>query len=134
MVQAKAKAKLVQLEKALVSFRTGILDTPTEIERDGAIQRFEYSFELSWKTLKTVLEYLGVENCKSPRKALQAALVQGLINSLDQEVWLAMLDDRNQTTHIYHEEVAVSIFKHLPDYLEQMEKLLGKLKAELAGT
>jgi nucleotidyltransferase substrate binding protein (TIGR01987 family) len=133
MVQAKATAKLVQLEKALASFRAGILDTPTDIERDGAIQRFEYSFELSWKTLKTVLEYLGVEDCKSPRKALQGALIQGLINSLDQEVWLAMLDDRNQTTHIYHEEVAVSIFQNLPDYLKHMDKLLKKLKDELSG-
>ncbi len=97
MTATKALAKLKQLEKALASFRLGVIDKPSEIERDGAIQRFEYSFELSWKTLKTVLEYLGVEDCKSPRKALQAGLIQGFIKMDDREIWLAMLEDRNHT-------------------------------------
>ncbi|MCF6352435.1 MAG: nucleotidyltransferase substrate binding protein [Cyclobacteriaceae bacterium] len=131
MTLAKAKAKINQLEKALASFKKGILEKPSDIERDGAIQRFEYSFELSWKTLKTVLEYLGIEDCKSPRKALQAGLIQGLINAKNQEVWLKMLDDRNETTHIYHEEVAVSIFSHLLDYYQLMLALKNKLKKEL---
>ncbi len=131
MTVAKANAKINQLEKALASFKKGILENPSAIERDGAIQRFEYSFELSWKTLKTVLEYLGVEDCKSPRKALQAGLIQGFINTKDQEVWLKMLDDRNQTTHIYHEEVAISIFSHLFEYYEQMIILKNKLYKEL---
>ncbi len=130
MTQAKAKAKINQLEKALASFKKGILENPTDIERDGAIQRFEYSFELSWKTLKTVLEYLGIEDCKSPRKALQAGLIQGLIEEKDQDLWLTMLDERNQTTHIYHEEIAISIFKHLPDYYNLMLNLLNKLNNE----
>ncbi len=131
MTLAKANAKINQLEKALASFKNGILESPSEIERDGAIQRFEYSFELSWKTLKTVLEYLGVEDCKSPRKALQAGFIQGLIQAKDHDVWLKMLDDRNQTTHIYHEEVAISIFSHLQAYYQLMLKLLVKLKKEL---
>ncbi len=131
MTLAKAKAKIEQLEKALISFEKGILENPTDIERDGAIQRFEYSFELSWKTLKTILEYLGVEDCKSPRKALQAGFIQGLIQAKDHEIWLKMLDDRNKTTHIYHEEVAVSIFSHLEEYHQLMLKLLVKLKNEI---
>ncbi len=131
MTLALANAKINQLEKALASFKKGILENPSDIERDGAIQRFEYSFELSWKTLKTVLEYFGVEDCKSPRKALQAGLIQGFINTKDQEVWLKMLDDRNQTTHIYHEEVASSIFSHLHQYYQLMLHLKNKLKKEL---
>jgi len=131
MTIVKAKAKIAQLEKALASFEKGILENPTDIERDGAIQRFEYSFELSWKTLKTVLEYLGVEDCKSPRKALQAGLIQGFINAKDQDIWLIMLEDRNQTTHIYHEEVANSIFNHIQEYLQLMLSLKEKLKKEL---
>jgi len=74
MTQAKAKAKINQLEKALASFKKGILENPTDIERDDAIQRFEYSFELSWQTLKTVLEYIGIEDCKSPRKLCKQGL------------------------------------------------------------
>ncbi|MCF6360401.1 MAG: nucleotidyltransferase substrate binding protein [Cyclobacteriaceae bacterium] len=131
MTLAKVKAKTDQLEKALTSFEKGILENPTDIERDGAIQRFEYSFELSWKTLKTVLEYLGIEDCKSPRKALQAGFIQELILAKDHDVWLKMLDDRNETTHIYHEEVAISIFSHLQAYYQLMLKLLVKLKKEI---
>lgn len=126
-----AQAKLVQLEKALVSFKIGITANPTDLERDGAIQRFEYSFELSWKTLKTILEYLGVEDCKSPRKALQSGLIQELINAGDQELWLRMLDDRNRLTHIYLEQVAISIYKSLAEYLYLMIKLCDRLKREL---
>jgi len=131
MTATIALAKLKQLEKALASFRLGVIDNPSEIERDGAIQRFEYSFELSWKTLKTVLEYLGVEDCKSPRKALQAGLIQGFIKMDDQEIWLAMLEDRNQTTHIYHEQIAISIFSNLSKYLKLMNDLHKTLTSEL---
>jgi len=131
MTLAKAKAKLIQMEKGLESFKKGILDNPSEIERDGAIQRFEYSFELSWKPLKTVLEYLGVEDGKSPRKAFQAGLIHGFIDNADQEIWLNMLEDRTQTKHIYHEEVAISFFTHLNEYYKLMFKLLEKLQNEV---
>ncbi len=131
MLREKAKSKINQLERALTSFQRGILVHPTDIERDGAIQRFEYSFELSWKTLKSVLEYLGIEDCKSPRKALQAGLIQGFISESEQEIWLSMLEERNQTAHIYHEEVAASIFNHLPEYVAAMIRLKNKLLKEL---
>lgn len=133
MTREIAQAKLIQLKKALESFNIGILANPSEIERDGAIQRFEYSFELSWKTLKTVLEYLGVEDCKSPRRALQAGLIQGFVEVKDQEMWLAMLDDRNKTTHIYHKDIAISIFQSLPEYLDLMKTLQSNLYNELEG-
>jgi len=125
-----AIAKLIQLEKALASLKIGITDNPTDLERDGAIQRFEYSFDLSWKALKTVLQHLGVEDCKSPIKAFQAGLIHDLIEAEDQELWLRMLDDRNRSTHVYLEEVAISIYESLTNYFSLMLKLKNRLELE----
>tara|TARA_Y100001933_G_scaffold228634_1_gene244316 strand:+ start:518 stop:751 length:234 start_codon:yes stop_codon:yes gene_type:complete len=46
---------------------------------DATIQRFEFTFELSWKLLKAILEYDGFENVESPRKAIREGFKQGYI-------------------------------------------------------
>lgn len=71
-----------------------------ELEREGAIQRFEYTFQLAWLTLKDRLEYGGVVFTEvTPRTIIQQAFAAKLID--DAEVWIDMLVDRNLMSHTY---------------------------------
>lgn len=81
--------------------------------RDAAIHRFEFTFELLWKTLKLYLEHQGLET-GGPRATLKLAFEHGLIPTREEGgFWLAMLEDRNRTTPTYSEEIAIRIFAHL---------------------
>ena len=71
-----------------------------ELEREGAIQRFEYTFQLAWLTLKDRLEYGGiVVDDATPRNVIRSAFAAKLID--DAEVWIDMLVDRNLMSHTY---------------------------------
>jgi nucleotidyltransferase substrate binding protein (TIGR01987 family) len=68
---------------------------------DATIQRFEFTFELLWKTLRRFLQQEGVDTA-SPKNTLRHAYRRGI---LDQEqLWLDMLRDRNRSSHVYDEE------------------------------
>ena len=71
-----------------------------ELEREGAIHRFEYTFQLAWLTLKDRLEYGGIVFTEvTPRNVIQQAFAARLID--DAEVWIDMLVDRNLMSHTY---------------------------------
>ncbi len=85
-----------QLEKAVLDF-----DKLTELEKEGLIQRFEYTFELAWKTLKDYLISQEVA-VNFPREVIKKAFHYGLIE--DGDVWMDMLEKRNLMAHTYNEE------------------------------
>lgn len=121
MKKTELKYGLGQYDKALQRFRDAVAEAETQLEVDGVIQRFEFTFELAWKTLKRFLYYQGIE-CYSPRNCLREAYSTGFIN--DDDLWLDMLDDRNLTSHIYDEEKIREIFKRIKEnYLEALEVL-----------
>ncbi len=97
----------------------------TIIIRDAAIKRFELCFDLSWKSVKVYAKKEGIE-CASPRSCFKTAFQLKLIDYNDQ--WLAMIDDRNLSAHLYSEEHADQIYDNLPDYLELFKKLFSKFK------
>jgi nucleotidyltransferase substrate binding protein (TIGR01987 family) len=75
----------------------------SNLEEQGLIQAFEFTFELAWKTLKDYLEYQKVE-VKFPRGVIKSAFKYDLID--DGEIWLSMLDKRNLMAHTYDEKTA----------------------------
>lgn len=80
-----------------------------DILRDATIQRFEFTFEAAWKALQLYLQYQGLE-ATGPRQAIKQAFAQGLIQTPEEaDIWLAMLEDRNLTTHTYREALADAI-------------------------
>jgi nucleotidyltransferase substrate binding protein (TIGR01987 family) len=93
--------------------------------RDAAIQRFEFTIELFWKVLKKVLYYEKIE-ATTPRDTLSKAYQYKFIDSED--IWLNMLDDRNNTSQAYKEEEAKLIFEHIKSYLPIFEKTYKSLK------
>lgn len=70
------------------------------LEQEGLIQRFEYTFELSWKTMKDYLEAQGLSP-SYPRDVIKEAFSSGLV--ADGETWIDMLEKRNMLAHTYKE-------------------------------
>jgi nucleotidyltransferase substrate binding protein (TIGR01987 family) len=100
------------------------------IIRDAAIQRFEYTFEAIWKLIKEyLLEREGVI-CNSPKSCFREAFKMHLINEDESMQALYMTDDRNMTTHTYHEDVAEEIYKELSGYYGLMNKIYTRIVKE----
>lgn len=106
------------------------LEINDDIVIDGVIQRFEFTFELSWKLMKMYLEYTGINEIRSPRATIREAFSSKLID--DGEQWIDMLVDRNKTSHLYDEEEARLIFeKIIVNYNDLLLQLSSKMGDEL---
>ena len=117
---------LDKLKKALASLKEGTRQAKDELGEDGVIQRFEFTFELLWKSLKIILQDKGVLT-KTPKDSLKGAFQVGLLEN--EALFLDMLEDRNRTSHIYSKEDSHEIFKRIRNhYVPQMEALLEKLE------
>ena len=102
-----------------------------ELEREGVIQRFEYTFELSWNVLKDRLEYDGVNIVPvTPRKVIREAFQARLIE--DCESWIDMLTDRNLMSHTYDSERFEAVVRNIHSrYLDILEALYQRLILEI---
>lgn len=126
------RAKLANFNKAMDRLREGSLkmDVLDDLARDGLIQRFEFTFELAWKTLKSCFEEEGLMGLNSPKTVLREAFAAGLIQT--EEVWLAMLEDRNSAAHIYSEALASKICRRIQErYIDCFAELAEKLRARI---
>ena len=96
-----------------------------EITIDGTLHRYEFTFELAWKTLKDYLEYLGITlNTGSPREIIKESFAHQLIE--DGEIWIKMMLARNELTHLYDNENSREIYKNIKEeYILELEKLVG---------
>ena len=93
----------------------------TDLEKQGLIQSFEFTFELAWKTLKDYLEYMQVE-AKFPREVIKKGFQYEIID--DGDIWMDMLEKRNLMAHTYDETKAQIAFNLITkQYFVQMEKL-----------
>jgi nucleotidyltransferase substrate binding protein (TIGR01987 family) len=98
-----------------------------ELERQGLIQAYEYTFELAWNTLKDYFEEQGEQNIFGSRDAFRLAFKRGLIE--DGETWMKMINSRIATSHTYNEDVAVQIANDTKNlYYDEFVKLHKKLK------
>ena len=77
------------------------ISNPTPIERDAAIQRFEYSFEATWKTAQRYLHDIEGVEVASPKAVIRASFAAGLFDEQATRLALEMVDDRNLTSHTY---------------------------------
>jgi nucleotidyltransferase substrate binding protein (TIGR01987 family) len=114
---------LLQLESALQQKQFSVL------EKDGVIKRFEFTFELAWKTLQDKLYDQGYLSTKGPKPVIKQAFNNGIIT--DGQAWIDMLIDRNNPTHLYDESAAVSIFDRIQiTYFALLQELKSKLENE----
>lgn len=117
----------LKLESALETLRLALVPPPAnDRERDGAIQRFEYCFELCWKTAQKVLKNAGVE-AASPKSVIRELGRQGFID--DVERWLDLLENRNLTAHTYDPVHAERVFRAAGVFYTEALKLVKTLKS-----
>lgn len=123
------RQKYENFQNALRRLNEGVikLDNSNDLLRDGLIQRFEFTFELAWKTLKAIFEDEGLIGLNSPKMVLREAYVAEIIKK--DELWLSMLNDRNSTSHIYSEQVAIQICNNIVSkYVVELNNLLEEIK------
>jgi len=105
-----------QLERGLA------IEHPSDIERQGIIHSFEFSFELAWKTLKDYLESQGV-TCQFPREVIKKSFQHQIIP--EGELWLDMLGKRNLLAHTYDETLAMISYRLIKqDFSPELKKLV----------
>jgi len=121
------KRALASLERALVRSEAAPDD---EELRDAVIQRFEYSYELSWKMLKRHLEQVlpnpGLADQWSFKELMREAAERGLVGSIDP--WLQYRYQRNLTAHAYDEEKARAVFEGARGLLSDARALLSEVE------
>jgi nucleotidyltransferase substrate binding protein (TIGR01987 family) len=110
--------------KAIGSLEEILALEPDEYIRDGAIQRFEYTFELAWKSMQRLLKEEGVR-AGSPKQTFRAAMEAGIIESV--EPWFEFLKARNLTVHTYNADMADEVYetaKALPPLARKLLEVL----------
>lgn len=100
------------------------LEHPSRIERDAAIQRFEYTCEAVWKAAQRYLQEVEGVSVGSPKGSLRASRDVGLLTDEQTVTGLEMIDDRNLTVHTYNEAVAEEIYSGLSSYAELLDAWL----------
>lgn len=123
-----AKIDLTLLENSLKQFEVG-LNPKNQLERDGAIQRFEFTFELSWKTLARTLQADKPLSDNSVKGILREAGKQALISDVDK--WFEFQHARNQTSHTYNQQIADEVFTLASQFPPYVKELLVRLKRRL---
>lgn len=130
------KQRFQNFDRAYVLLREAMDRGPgilNPLEKEGVIQRFEYCFELAWKTVKDYLEQGGyVFSTVTPRQVLKDAFAAKILR--DGQVWIEMLDHRNLLSHTYSPVVFEKAVEAIhARYLAAFGQLHGFLQAEING-
>ena len=117
---------LTKLFKAREIFERFRQDMQNDRDRAGAIQAFEFCYELAWKMMKRVLESRG-EEVGSPKDTFRKAVLEKLID--DPELWFEFQKMRNLTSHTYEQENVDAILEIFDVFSQELEKLIQRLGA-----
>ncbi|MDN3526631.1 nucleotidyltransferase substrate binding protein [Halomonas sabkhae] len=105
----------------------------SDLEKQGTIQAFEFTYELAWNLLRDYLAWQGAELISGSRDTIREAFKLGLIS--DGHAWMAMLQDRNRTVHTYNEATANEILEHLgsryAELFEELDSTFARLEANI---
>jgi nucleotidyltransferase substrate binding protein (TIGR01987 family) len=128
------KQRFQNYQKALVTVKKAAEITASrklsDLEKQGAIQGFEFTFELAWNVMKDYLEEQGITDIIGSKNSIRHAFNKGLIE--DGEVWMDMVKSRNVSSHSYDEETAEKLLKKIVenfyDHLVSFEEKMAALK------
>jgi nucleotidyltransferase substrate binding protein (TIGR01987 family) len=121
------KQRFYNYQKALVQLTKFIEKGElSELEEQGIIKAFEYTYELAWKVIKDYYEEQGEVSIQGSRDALRLAFQRGLIT--DGDNWMKMIKSRIASVHTYNLEVAQQINQDIHDiyfqlFIELKEKM-----------
>jgi len=117
------KNALERLKEAIEESK--VIDSSTI--KDGVIQRFEFTLELSWKVMKYFLNSEGLTEAKAPRSTIRTGFNNEIIQ--DAKLWIDMIEDRNLTTHTYSQSTSNEIYgKIINSYYKELEDFYLNVK------
>ncbi|MFH1541378.1 MAG: HI0074 family nucleotidyltransferase substrate-binding subunit [Elusimicrobiota bacterium] len=116
--------KLKKFQKTLITLKEALDERKNDLIRDSVIKRFEYTFELCWKTIKVFLnEKFGID-IFSPKECFRELRKNKLISDEQTELLLRMTDDRNKIIHTYDEDFSDELYKKIKgDYYNLFKKI-----------
>jgi nucleotidyltransferase substrate binding protein (TIGR01987 family) len=125
------KQRFENFERAFLLLREAFekdIVTMSDLEKEGMIQRFEYTFELAWKTLKDYLVYSGVVFDQiTPRSVIKQAFAAKIIE--DGQTWIDMLEQRNLMSHTYDKETFDAVVRNISQrYFVALEQVFTWLR------
>jgi len=103
----------------------------SDLEKEGVVQRFEYTFELAWKTLKDYLVYGGIVFDQiTPRRVIKEAFAARIIE--DGQMWIDMLEQRNLMSHTYDRKTFDDVIRNISQrYFAALEQVFTWLKQKM---
>lgn len=125
MKSDKLGNSLVNLRKATERFAEALQEPESPIVMDTTIQRFEFTYELMWKTLKIFLEDIHGIRAVSPRLVFKEAYALSIIEQ--ENVFLEMIQSKNLLSHTYNEKQAAEIYKKCPLYLPAIKEVCHRI-------
>lgn len=121
MKKSDVLIKIQNFNNTLSRLSEAVPTAEDALDRDGVIQRFEFTIETLWKALKAILLYQGIE-CYSPRNCIKEAFQADLLP--DEEIILDMLADRNTSAHLHDEAKSIEVFDRIKNtYLDYLQSL-----------
>ena len=100
----------------------------TDLEKQGMIQGFEFTFELAWNVMKDYLEEHGIKGIIGSKDAVRYAFNNDLIE--DGQVWMDMIKDRNLAAHSYDEKTAQDLAAAITgNYYHHLAVFAGKMNS-----
>jgi len=114
---------LDEFERAIQRLDEALSQPKDEFIRDSVIQRFEFTFELSWKSAKKLMGSQSI----APKVVIREMASQGLIK--DPQVWFDYLEGRNLSSHTYKEDLAEKVYQLAKSSIADFKSLLVQLKA-----
>lgn len=124
------KQRFVSFKKAFMQLERFVqVGELNEMEAQGLIKAFEYTYELSWKTLQDLLKEKGYNDIIGPRPVVEQSFQDGYI--VDGNSWMGMHKSRNLTSHTYDEKTATEIVEAIKNtYYHLFKDLKSKLEKE----
>lgn len=125
--------RLISFNKAFNQLERFIAEKElNEMEVQGLIKAFEYTYELGWKTLQDLLKEKGYSEVLGPKPVIEQSFQDGYIT--DGKGWLKMHASRNLTSHTYDKETADEIITEIRDnYFDLLKQLHHRLGEEKSG-
>lgn len=113
-----------EYQKALKALQEVLALPKTDVTRDAAIQRFEFTVELAWKTCKKLMGTAST----APKEVIREMAQNGFIT--DVTFWLVAIDKRNLSSHTYNSTLADEVFDFAIRFAAEAQKLADQMRTK----
>ena len=115
-------SKLIKAQEVFERFRKDMVD---DRDQAGAVQAFEFCYELAWKMMKRILLMRGLD-VGSPRDTFRKAASEKIID--DPELWFIFLEKRNLTVHTYEQKNLDEIVASFDKFSQELQRVITRMK------